>query len=128
MGMTSAQRLQETLSHREPDRVPFVLPAAMHPAREMGLTIKEYFSRPENVVEGQQRLQKKFGNDILCCYPFAALEIMAWGGEVIYFDEGPPNAGAPIIKKAENILQLGVCRIMITAPTAGKSYKINISF
>ena len=23
---------------------------------------------------------------------------------------------------------LGVCRIMITAPTAGKSYKINISF
>lgn len=106
MGMTSSQRLQEALSHREPDRVPYVLPAAMHPAREMGLTIKEYFSRPGNIVEGQVRLQKKFGNDILCCYPFAALEILAWGGEAIYFDQGPPNAGAPIINKAEDILEL----------------------
>jgi uroporphyrinogen decarboxylase len=106
MGMTSSQRLQETLSHREPDRVPYVLPATMHPAREMGLTIKEYFSRPGNVVEGQLRLQKKFGNDILCCYPFAALEILAWGGEAIYFGDGPPNVGAPIIKKPEDILHL----------------------
>lgn len=106
MGMTSSQRLQEALSHREPDRVPYVLPASMHPAREMGLTIKEYFSRPGNIVEGQLRLRKKFGNDILCCYPSAALEMLAWGGEAIYFDQGPPNAGAPIIKKAEDILHL----------------------
>ena len=106
MGMTSSQRLQETLSHREPDRVPYVIPATMHPAREMGITIKEYFSRPQNVVEGQIWLHKKFGNDMLCCYPFAALEILAWGGEAIYFDQGPPNAGAPIIKKPEDILSI----------------------
>lgn len=106
MGMTSSQRLQKALSHMEPDRVPYVLPAAMHPAREMGLTIKEYFSRPQNVVKGQVWLRKKLGNDILCCYPFAALEMLAWGGEAIYFDQGPPNAGEPIIKKPEDILLL----------------------
>ncbi|OGR25393.1 MAG: uroporphyrinogen decarboxylase [Desulfobacterales bacterium RIFOXYA12_FULL_46_15] len=106
MGMTSSQRLQETLSHREPDRVPYVISAAMHPAREMGLTIKAYFSRPQNVVDGQVWLHKKFGNDMLCCYPFAALEILAWGGEAIYFDQGPPNAGPPIIKKPEDIFFL----------------------
>ncbi len=106
MGMTSSQRLQETMQHREPDRVPYSLPANMHPARDMGLTIKEYFSRPEYVVEGQLRLRKKFGNDMLCCYPFAGLEIMAWGGEAVYFDQGPPNAGAPVIKRPEDILAL----------------------
>jgi uroporphyrinogen decarboxylase len=106
MEMTSSQRLQASLSHREPDRVPYALAAAMHPAKEMGLTIKEYFSRPGNVVEGQMRLRRKFGNDILCCYPFAALELQAWGGEVIYVDQGPPQAGAPIIKRPEDILAL----------------------
>lgn len=103
MGMTSSQRLQIAVSHREPDRVPYVLSANMHPSRQMGLTIKEYFSRPRNVVEGQLELHRKFGNDILCCYPFAALEILAWGGEALYCDNGPPNAGAPIIRRAEDI-------------------------
>jgi uroporphyrinogen decarboxylase len=78
----------------------------MHPARQMGLTIQEYFSRPMYVVEGQKRLHARFGNDILCCYPFAALEMLAWGGEVIYFDNGPPNAGAPIIRRPEDIRAL----------------------
>ena len=106
MSMTSGQRLQEALSHREPDRVPYAFSASMHPARYMGLTIKEYFSRPSYVVEGQLRLSEKFGNDILCCYPSAAVEIVAWGGEAIYFDQGPPNAGAPIITNPEDILSL----------------------
>lgn len=52
------------------------------------------------------RLQSKFGHD--CLYPFfyAALETEAWGGETIFFDDGPPNAGEPIVKKPEDILQL----------------------
>jgi hypothetical protein len=37
------------------------------------------------------------------------------------------NIGGRTIE-APAIFLLGVCRIMITAPTAGKSYKINISF
>jgi uroporphyrinogen decarboxylase len=109
--MTSAERLQHALAHKEPDRVPCVIAAAMHPARDMGLSIKEYFSRPENIVEGQLRLHRKFGNDMLCCYPFAAIECIAWGGEAIYFDQGPPNCGAPVIKKPEDILSLEPPRV-----------------
>jgi uroporphyrinogen decarboxylase len=104
--MTSSQRLQAAMSHQEPDRVPYALSASMHPARDMGLTIQEYFSRPEHVVQGQLRLRDKFGNDMLCCYPFAAVEIMAWGGEAIYFEQGPPNAGPPIIERHEDIQAL----------------------
>ena len=71
-----------------------------------GLTIEDYFSRPEYVIEGQLRLREKLGNDMLSCYPFAAQEMVAWGGEVIYFEDGPPNAGPPIIKRPEDIMML----------------------
>ncbi len=54
--MTSLQRVLTTLGHREPDRVPFFLLVTMHGAKELGLSIKEYFSKAENVVEGQLRL------------------------------------------------------------------------
>lgn len=106
MSMTSSQRLLASLQHQEPDRVPYALSATMQPSRDMGLTIQEYFSRPEYVVEGQLRLLRKFGNDMLSGYTFAAAEAQAWGAEVIYFDEGPPNAGDPIIKRPEDILAL----------------------
>ncbi|MFH1059562.1 MAG: uroporphyrinogen decarboxylase family protein [Pseudomonadota bacterium] len=106
MSMTSAERVQTALSHREPDRVPLSLAAAMHPARDLGLTIRQYFSRPEHVVRGQLMLRQKYGVDILCCYPFAGVEMLAWGGEVIYFEDGPPNAGAPVIRRPEDILGL----------------------
>ncbi len=101
--MTSLQRVLTTLGHQEPDRVPFFLLVTMHGAKELGLSIKEYFSRAENVVEGQLRMRAKYRHD--CLYPFfyAPLEVEAWGAEVIYYDDGPPNSGAPIIRRPENI-------------------------
>ena len=44
---------------QEPDQVPFFLLLTMHGAKELGLSIKEYFSKAENVAEGQLRMQKK---------------------------------------------------------------------
>jgi uroporphyrinogen decarboxylase len=104
--MTSLERVLTTLGHIEPDRVPLFLLVTMHGAKELGMTIQQYFSKAENVAEGQLRLRKKFGHD--CLYPFfyAPLEVEAWGGEVIYREDGPPNSGTPIIKKPEDILKL----------------------
>ena len=61
-GNSSLQRVLTTLSHREPDRVPLFLLLTTHGAKELGLGIREYFSRPEYVAEGQLRLQRKFGH------------------------------------------------------------------
>ncbi len=101
--MTSLERVLTTLSFKEPDRVPFFLLLTMHGAKELGISIKEYFSKYENVVEGQLRLRAKYKHD--CYYPFfyAGIETEAWGGEIIYTDDGPPNAGEPIINKFEEI-------------------------
>jgi uroporphyrinogen decarboxylase len=113
--MTSMERVLTTLSHKEPDRVPMFLLLTMHGAKELGMSIKEYFSKGENVVEGQLKLQKKYNND--CFYPFfyASLETEAFGGESIFSDDGPVNAGQPVIRNIENIKNLQPPRIKESA-------------
>lgn len=104
--MTSGQRITESLSHREPDRVPFLIPVTVGGARTLGMSIREYFSKPENVVEGQIRKRERYRDDIVATIFYGALEMEAWGGEVLFFDDGPPNSGEPIITSANDIKHL----------------------
>lgn len=104
--MTSMQRVLTTLGHHEPDRVPLFLLVTMHGAKELGLSIQDYFSKAEHVAEGQIRLRAKYGHDCLYGFFYAPLEIDAWGGEVIYAPDGPPNSGEPFIQNIEMIPRL----------------------
>ncbi|MCM0083814.1 uroporphyrinogen decarboxylase family protein [Geomonas sp. Red32] len=104
--MTSLQRVLATMGNREPDRVPYFLSLTMHGARELGLSIKEYFSKGELVAEGQLRMRAKYGHDCLNGFSYAPVEVEAWGGEVIFSDDGPPNSGAPFIRSPEEIGRL----------------------
>ncbi|MBC8208362.1 MAG: uroporphyrinogen decarboxylase family protein [Desulfobulbaceae bacterium] len=112
--MTSLQRVLKTLSHKEPDRVPLFLFLSLHGAKELGLSIKEYFSRAEHVVEGQLILREKYRTDCICSFFYAAIEVEAWGGEVVYSADGPPNSGAPFIRHFEDIKNLSVPDIQNT--------------
>lgn len=109
--LTSMERVLTTLGFKEPDRVPLFLLVTMHGARELGLPIREYFSRAEHVVEGQLRMRERYGNDCLCPFLYASLEHEAWGGETLFREDGPPNAGAPIIRSAEDIRLLEPPRV-----------------
>jgi uroporphyrinogen decarboxylase len=106
--MTSLERTLTALGQKEPDRVPLFLLTTMHGAKELGLTIREYFSRAENVVKGQVLLQKKYESD--CYYPFfyAAIETEAWGVDTIFIEDGPANAGRPVIASFEEIESIEV--------------------
>jgi uroporphyrinogen decarboxylase len=113
--MTSLQRVLTTLGHKEPDRVPLFLLVTMHGAKELGLSIKEYFSKAENVVEGQLRMRAKYRHDCLNSFFYASIEVEAWGGEVIYSDNGPANAGQPFIHKLTDIKNLEPPKVKKTA-------------
>lgn len=63
--MTSMQRVLTALNYKEPYRVPLFLLLTMHGARELGMSIKEYFSKAENVVEGQLLMLEKYQYDCL---------------------------------------------------------------
>ena len=109
--MTSLQRTLTALGHTEPDRVPLFLLNNLHGSKELGLTPKEYFANPKYVAEGQLRMRRKYGDDCLYSFFYAAVEVEAWGGEVIYVDEGPPNAGRPILRDLDDIFDLDIPNI-----------------
>ena len=108
--MSSMERTLTALGHREPDRVPFFLLTSLQGARELDLSIRDYYARAEHVVAGQLRLLEKYRADCVYAFFHAALEVEAWGGEVLFRTDGPPNAGAPVFG-AEGIDRLQTPRI-----------------
>jgi uroporphyrinogen decarboxylase len=95
-----------TLGRAEPDRVPLLLAPVLQGARELGLSIRDYFSRAEHVVEGQCRLRDKFGLDAVSSWFYAATDVEAWGAGIRYFEDGPPNAGAPLVEDLAGLARL----------------------
>ena len=110
--MNSMERTLTTLGQREPDRVPLFLLANMHGARELGLSIEDYYSNADNVVEGELRVLKKYGGDCVYAFYYASIETEAWGGETIFSADGPPLCGAPVIRRAEDIDHLASPDVM----------------
>lgn len=108
---TPLARFLTSIGHQEPDRVPYVLPVMLHGARHLGLGLKEYFSRPQAVVDAQIALRERFGHDAIIAMLYAAQELQAWGGGVRFFDDGPPNAAGPIVRTLEQIAAMTPPRV-----------------
>lgn len=104
--MSSMQRVLSALGHTEADRVPLFLLATMHGARELGLSIEEYFADGRLVAEGQLRMRAKYRHDCLYSFFYAPIEVEAWGGDVVYSEDGPPNSAEPMLAKADDISSL----------------------
>jgi uroporphyrinogen decarboxylase len=97
------ERVLEVLSGNIPDRVPLLLLFSMYGAKECDMDIKEYFHSVDTVVETQLMMQKKYHTDCLYTFSYASVETEAFGGDTIFYSEGPPNAGAPIIRSSKDI-------------------------
>lgn len=110
--MTAMARVLTILERGIPDRIPFFLPVTMHGAPACGLSIEEYFSGPELIIEAQLHFQRRFGHDALVGYTFAAREAEAFGQPPIYYTDGPPNAGAPCVREFADIDRLRPPRIL----------------
>lgn len=109
--MSSMERVLTALSFKEPDRVPMFLLLSLYGANEMGMTPKEYFSNPENVVEAQLKMLKKYDNDCLDSFYYAGIEFEAWGGKTIFKNDAPPVTDKPIIRSLEDIDNLIVPKV-----------------
>jgi uroporphyrinogen decarboxylase len=109
--MNSMQRVLTTLGFQEPDRVPLFLFLSLHGAKYLNLSIKEYFSDATAVAEAQLGLLNRYKHDCLCSFYYASAEVEAWGGEVIFQNDGPPNSGMPFIRNYQDIDNLKVPEI-----------------
>lgn len=109
--MNSLERTLAALSHKEPDRVPLFLLLSLYGAKELQMTPKAYFSNPTNVVDAQLKMRTKYSNDCIYTFFYAPIEIEAWGGEVVFVDDGPPNSGEPFIRSFSQIGSLTVPKV-----------------
>ncbi len=101
--MNSMERLLTALSFKEADKIPLFLLLTLHGAKELGISIKDYFSKSSHVVEAQLRMLSKYRNDCIYSFFYAPSEVEAWGAEVLYTEDGPPNSGEPFIKRIDEI-------------------------
>ncbi|MEI6623542.1 MAG: uroporphyrinogen decarboxylase family protein [Actinomycetes bacterium] len=104
--MTSAERVLCALSGKEPDRVPFFLPVTMHGALEMGVPLDEYYQSARLLAEGQLRLRAKYRDDIVYPFFYGAIDVQAFGGEVEFYADGPPNSVDPLLSDPQQISNL----------------------
>lgn len=107
--MTGMERFGALMSGRIPDRVPIVCNLLDQGARELGLSIRDYYASGERVAEGQLRMRDKYGYDTLIGMFYSALEAEVMGcRNIIYADYGPPNVGHLVIGSPKDIQQLHV--------------------
>jgi len=105
------QRVLTSVSHQEPDRVPLMLLFSVTGAKFSDCSIENYFSDAERVAEAQIQMQCRYRSDCYCSFYYAGAELEAFGARSIFFEDGPPNAGAPIIRDLNDITTLKVPEI-----------------
>jgi uroporphyrinogen decarboxylase len=108
---TSLNRVLTSLSHKEPDKVPLMLLFSHYGAKELGTSIEDYFSNPDNIVEAQLKLHKKFRTDCLYGFYYASVEMEAFGGGTVFFPDGPPNSKHPVIDNINEIEKLSAPKV-----------------
>ena len=108
---TSLQRVLKTLGHEEADKAPLFLLFSHYGAKELGMTIKEYFSNPTNILEAQLVLNRKYKTDCLYAFQYASIETEAFGGTTQFYSDAPPNAKDLPIKDLKDISKIQLPKI-----------------
>lgn len=104
--MNSLERVTAALQGTRPDRPAVTLTLSLYGARLTSCPLQEYYTNPHAYLAGQLAVIEQFGPDIVFC-PFAlTAEAEAWGCEVAYIANNPPNLKKPILRHADRIVDL----------------------
>jgi uroporphyrinogen decarboxylase len=107
--ITGMERLLAAVSGNTSDRVPVFCNLIDQGAKELGMTLKEYYSNGEYVAEGQLRMLEKYGYDNLWSLFYVGKEAELLGcGKIVFAENGPPNVGEMVIRNREDISRLRV--------------------
>lgn len=90
-----------------PQRVPIACNLLDQGAREMNMSIEEYYSKGENVAKGQLLLYRKYGHDVVWGAHYVAREAEMLGSKrTLFYKNGPPNVGHMVIQNYSDIEKL----------------------
>ncbi|MFA6401212.1 MAG: uroporphyrinogen decarboxylase family protein [Salinivirgaceae bacterium] len=107
--ITAMDRLIAAANGKKADRIPVFCNLLDQGAKELGITLKEYYSKGEYVAEGQLKMREKYGYDNLWSLFYVGKEAELLGCKnIIYSNDGPPNVGHMTIKKPDDIHNLEI--------------------
>lgn len=112
--MNSMERVMAAIQGQDTDRRPFSLVMSMYGARLAKQPLEAYYTSPELYLQGQKAVHTALAPDILFA-PFAlALEAGAFGCEIVFLEDNPPNVKKPLFKDLEEAVDM-------KRPTLGES-------
>lgn len=121
---TGIERLIAAANGDKADRIPVFCNLLDQGAKELGMSLKEYYSKGEYVAEGQLKLREKYGYDNLWSLFYVGKEAELLGCKnIIFSDDGPPNVGHMVIKTAEDIHKLQIPDDITSHPQFEESLK-----
>lgn len=119
--MNGMERLGALMSGRLPDRVPIVCNLLDQGARELDISLRDYYADGELVAYGQLKLRERYGYDTLLGMFYSALEAEIMGcRSIVYSDDGPPNVGHLVIRDPGDIDTLKVPEPFDSHPRAAQ--------
>ncbi|MBU0475640.1 MAG: uroporphyrinogen decarboxylase family protein [Bacteroidetes bacterium] len=122
--ITGMDRLIAAVNGEKSDRIPVFCNMFDQGAKELGMSLKEYYSKGEYVAEGQLKMREKYGYDNLWSLFYVGKEVELMGcGNIIYSDYGPPNVGQMVIRKPEDIHKLEIPDDILSHPKFEESLK-----
>ena len=103
---TSLDRVLAALAGKPQPRPPFTLTLSLYGARLTGCPLTEYYRKPERYAEGQEAVLDLCSPDILFSPFVLTLEAEAFGSELKFLPDNPPNIRKPAVSSADEFISL----------------------
>lgn len=106
---TGCQRLRAAVERTPCDRIPIFCNLLDQGAKEVGLSLRDYYSRGEEVARAQLAMRAKYGYDNLWSLFYVGKEAELLGcRRIIFAEDGPPNVGHMVLRTWHDIQHLRV--------------------
>lgn len=122
--ITGMDRLVAAIQGTPCDRVPVFCNLLDQGARELGISLREYYSSGQHVAEAQIRMRERLGYDNVWSLFFVGKEAELLGAtKMIYSEEGPPNVAEFVIQSYDDIARIEVPHSIEADPRFEESLK-----
>jgi uroporphyrinogen decarboxylase len=122
--MTPLERLIAAVKGEPADRIPVFCNLLDQGAKELGMTLEQYYSKGEQVAEGQLRMRERYGHDNVWSLFYVGKEAELFGcRKILFATDGPPNVEHFVIQGYDDIEKLEVPADISTHPAFEETAK-----
>jgi uroporphyrinogen decarboxylase len=115
--ITGMERLLAAINGESSDRIPVFCNLLDQGAKELGLSLQEYYSNGEYVAEAQLLMREKYGYDNVWDLFYVGKEAEILGcHKILFAEDGPPNVEEFVIKEYDDIHRLEIPHDLLSHP------------